>query len=122
MTKTPADISRRRNIADAASGVPPRATVVLYARTGEQDVIAQLRRQAEARDWVVVGEITDTIPTDLPLQQCPGWPAVQAAILTHQARGIITTVDTDVTGLDGWLADHQAFVCQTAAAPQGATR
>jgi hypothetical protein len=125
MTRTPGDTARRRNIADAAAGFPNRATVVLYARIApcddQQEVIARLRRHAEARDWVVVGEVINYTQTDAPYAQVGhGWQAAKRLVTSGQAKGIVTTsrqACADVAGLDEWLLDQQAFLFETATAP-----
>lgn len=128
-TRTPGNIARRRAIADAAGGFPTRATVVLYACVApgqsQQDVIAQLRRHAEARDWAVVGEAIDNTPADTPLQDRPSWGGAKMLIASGQATGVVTNCcTTGIPALGEWLADNQAFLSEAAhtAAAEGAVR
>ncbi|MFF0226556.1 hypothetical protein [Streptomyces sp. NPDC004629] len=127
MTRTPGDISRRRNIADAASGFLSRATVVLYGcpepGQDERDVMTRLRRYADARDWVVIGEVTDLSPATIPFQERRGWPAARNAVTSGQAKGIVATAcpQTPVASdLEDWLRDNQAFLSEVATAPSTA--
>ncbi|MFE4421298.1 hypothetical protein [Streptomyces sp. NPDC056817] len=124
MTRTPGDLARRRALADAASGYPARATVVLYACiTHGQDqraVFAQLRRHAEARDWVVIGEVTDSTAATIPLQDRPGWPAAATAITSGRASGIVVAACTetpDIEPVGAWLDEHRAFLSQVTLTP-----
>lgn len=132
MKRTPGDIARRRAIADAAGGFPTRATVVLYACIApgqdEQDVMARLRRHAEARDWVVVGEVIDHTHTATPLEHRPNWPQAKTLITSGQAGGIVTTsriacADTpSAPALERWLGEHQAFLSEETPTAEGAVR
>lgn len=124
MTRTLGDISRRRNIADAASGFPSRAAVVLYARPepGQdgQDIVAQLRRYADARDWVVIEEVIDPLPAAIPLQDRPGWRVARNAITSGQAKGIVASACSQMpiaATLKEWLRDNQAFLSEVATMP-----
>ncbi|MEU1372003.1 hypothetical protein ABZ454_38840 [Streptomyces sp. NPDC005803] len=131
-TRTPGDIARRRSIADAAGAFPSRATVVLYACVApgqDQDgVTARLRRHAEARDWVVVGEVVDRITRATPLECRPNWPEARRFITSGQAKGLVMTSRTvcihaaEATALDEWLCGHQAFLSEETPAAQGAVR
>jgi hypothetical protein len=132
MTRTPGDISRRRSIADAAGGFPSRATVVLYACIApgqdQADVMARLRRHAEARDWVVMDEVIDHTPTATPLDSRPNWPQARQHITAGQARGIVATPGTERAGafdsptLAEWLHDQHAFLFEDSPAPAGVER
>jgi hypothetical protein len=132
MNRTPGDNARRRSIADAAGGFPARATVVLYACIApgqdQDDVIAQLRRHAAARDWVVVSEVIDHTATATPLDSRPNWPIAAACISNGQARGMVTTsrracADTSkAPALSEWLRAHQAFLSEATPAAEGALR
>ncbi|MFJ8201107.1 hypothetical protein [Streptomyces sp. NPDC096152] len=131
MDRTPGDISRRRALADAAGGFTARATVVLYACIAsvqdEGDVLARLRRHAEARDWVVVGEVIDHDTTGTPLECRRNWAQAKAFVTTGQARGIVATPGTERAGvaspsLTQWLHDHQAFLFEESPAGAGVVR
>jgi hypothetical protein len=132
MTRTPGDITRRRSIADAAGGFPSRATVVLYACIApgqdQDDVTARLRRHAEARDWVVAGEVVDHTSTATPLEYRPNWPQAQRFITSGQAKGLVTTSRTacadtpSAPALEEWLRDQQAFLSEETPAAQGAVQ
>ncbi|GAA3301267.1 hypothetical protein [Streptomyces cinereospinus] len=122
MKRTPGDTSRRRVITDAASGFPSRATVVLYTciAPGQDQtaVLTRLRRYAEARDWVVIGEVIDHTTTATPLDSRPNWQKARTLITSGQAHGIVTTsrtacavTPTDLSLVD-WLAQHQAFLAE----------
>jgi hypothetical protein len=132
MTRTPGDITRRHSIADAAGGFPARATVVLYACVppgqNEDDVTARLRRHAEARDWVVAGEILDHTTTATPLECRPNWPQAKRLITSGRATGLVTTSRTACAStptapvLEDWLRDHHAFLSEETPAAQGTAR
>ena len=67
----------------------------------------------------------DTTPATTPLEDRPGWPAAQTAIISGRAKGIVTTACTDAAALESWLGEHQAFYSQVAAtpaAPEGVAR
>ncbi|CAL9614410.1 hypothetical protein SUDANB1_05696 [Streptomyces sp. enrichment culture] len=123
MTRTLGATLRRRNIADAAGGFPPRAAVVLYAciAPGEQqdDIVTRLRKYAEARDWVIAGTVVDHTTTATPLDSRPNWRQAKALIVDGQARGIVTTsrracAETASTPvLSEWLDTHNAFLAET---------
>ncbi|MFF7098473.1 hypothetical protein ACFY9A_39845 [Streptomyces rubradiris] len=132
MTRTPGDISRRRSINDVASGFPSRTKVALYAciapGLNQADVMEQLRLYAEARDWVVAGEVIDHTPTATPLDSRPNWPQAKMYITTGQACGIVATPHTWSAGafssptLTEWLHDHRAFLSDEALAAEHSAR
>ncbi|MDN3260793.1 hypothetical protein QWJ26_13410 [Streptomyces sp. CSDS2] len=132
MTRTPGDLSRRRSINDVASGFPSRTRVALYACIApgqdQADVLEQLRLYAEARDWVVVGEVIDHTPTATPLDSRPNWPQAKVYITTGEARGIVATPHTRSAGagssptLTEWLHDQNAFLSDEALATERAAR
>lgn len=128
-TRTPGDVTRRRSIAEAASGFPSRAAVVLYACVppgqDQDDLTARLRQHAEARDWVVLAEVFDHTSTATPLGSRPAWSDARMLITSGVATGLVTTSRIDATfpDLEEWLRDHGAFLSEaTAAAVQGAGR
>lgn len=94
----------------------------------QQDVLARLRRHAEARDWLVVREVIDHTPTATPLECRPNWPQVKTLITSGQARGLVTTsrlacADTPSDPvLDEWLGEHQAFLSEEPPTAEGAVR
>lgn len=120
MQRTPAQRTRRRNIASAASGGIQRASVVLYACVpagNPERVLADLRTYAAARDWTVAGEHVDHVSITEPTDQRPGWAQLTALIESGQAQGIVTPMrrmcglrEPEQTALDTWLATHHAFV------------
>ncbi|MFF8990219.1 hypothetical protein ACF09H_09770 [Streptomyces sp. NPDC014983] len=88
----------------------------------------RLRRHAEARDWVVVGEVFDHTPTATPLEQRTNWSQARAYITTGQARGIVTTSRTTCAQTSGsstlmeWLRDQHAFLSEDSPTEAGAAR
>jgi hypothetical protein len=118
MLRTPSDIRRRRDLADAASGFV-RTPVVLYicAPDGGAAALPTLRMYALARDWLIADEITDSYSIASALAGRPGWRAVNSAIETGRARGIVTDARSacghypeEHDRVNAWLADHMAFI------------
>ncbi|MCZ1009889.1 hypothetical protein [Streptomyces lydicus] len=119
MIRTPAQTRRRQGLGNAAAG---RTTVVLYAcvdgpRTSATAILAELRRFANAREWIVAGEILDSAPLSTPLDERPMWHSVREAIAKGRAEGIVAALDhtcDDVADtraqLFDWLAEHAAFL------------
>jgi hypothetical protein len=128
MTRTLGDITRRRTIADAASGFPARAAVVLYAciPPGQQraDIEGALRKYAEARDWLIAGTVIDHTATATPLEHRPNWPQVRNLLASGAAHGIVTTSRRACAETEGapvlseWLDTHNAFLAETAPATE----
>lgn len=116
MKRTPGDIARRANIADAASGFSSRPAVVVYAMAPADltyNTTSQLWEQARARDWKVIAEVTDTGPYDSPLAGRIGWNTVRRYITQGHASGIVLPLEADtaaVPGLSEWLQEHGAFL------------
>ncbi|QNP70492.1 hypothetical protein IAG44_14280 [Streptomyces roseirectus] len=119
MQRTCTDFSRRRDLADAASGRVERVRVVLYAcrPDGEAGVLTELRVYATARDWVVVGELIDRTHPDSALDERPRWTRLKELVESGQAQGIVTPMrrlcgkcESERSLLDTWLAAHRAFV------------
>ncbi|MEU9925128.1 hypothetical protein AB0H51_28235 [Streptomyces griseoluteus] len=132
MNRTLGDTARRRVLVDAAGGFDDRASVVLYACIApgqdQDDVLARLRRHAEARDWLVAAVVVDHDPTATPLDYRQNWWLAQEYVTTGQARGIVATPGTDRAGalcarpLADWLHDQHAFLSVDASAAEGAAR
>lgn len=124
MTRTLGDTLRRRHIADAASGFPARAAVVLYACVApgqrQNDLVARLREYADARDWLIAATVVDHTTTATPLDSRPNWPQVKQLIVDGTATGIVTTSrracgETESAPvLSEWLNTHHAFLAETA--------
>ncbi|MET8696936.1 hypothetical protein ABZV65_30850 [Streptomyces bauhiniae] len=116
MKRTPGDIARRANIADAASGFPSRPVVVVYAMAPADltyNTTSQLCAQADARDWRVIAEVTDTGPYDSPLAGRIGWNTARWYINEGRASGIVLPREADTAGVPGlteWLREHGAFL------------
>ncbi|MFI6209127.1 hypothetical protein ACIBAI_22430 [Streptomyces sp. NPDC051041] len=113
MTRTLGDIARRRALADAAAGFTDRVAVVLYACVtpgqDRNDVIAQLRQHAVARDWVIRAEITDCFQEAAALDDRPGWRQAMGLIAASTAMGIVTTASSSPSAQDK-LRGYHAFL------------
>ncbi|MGC5412607.1 hypothetical protein ACPXCX_54510, partial [Streptomyces sp. DT225] len=84
--------------------------VVLYAcvqpGASEEEVVARLRRHAQARDWLVVGEVVDHTSTSTPLGFRPNWWGHARQLITSgEAGGLVTTsrADANFGELEEWL-------------------
>lgn len=88
------------------------------------DLMARLRRHAEARDWLVVDEVVDYATTSTPLGERPNWWGRARVLITSgEAKGVVTTsrADAGLAELEGWLHEHLAFLSELIpAAAQGA--
>lgn len=119
MMRTQAQRRLRRSIANAAAG---RTAVVLYASTAgsdipARDVLSELRRYADAREWQIAEEVLDDSPLTLPLKQRAAWRRVRDLITSGHAEGVIAPtaharddVPEERAALDEWLADRGAFL------------
>lgn len=117
MMRSSEQTRRRRSIVNAAAG---RTAVVLYACTDDPqptNILVELRRYADARDWDVVREVTDAVPLATPLNERPEWCAARELILDGRAEGVVapaTHARDDVpherAELDAWLAGFGAFL------------
>lgn len=125
MTRTPGDTARRRNLADAANGLPPtgRKRVALYACISDgrdpNDVLSELRTYAVARDWNVAAAVYDTGPMDR-VKDRHALTRVARMLEDGAVDGIVARSEADVaastrlgrTKLNAWLEglDHPGFV------------
>lgn len=119
MIRTPAQKRRRQGLESAAGG---RTTVVLYACVEGPDATAttafsELRRFANAREWLIAGEILDTAPLATPLDERPMWHSVREVISAGRAEGIVAAPNHTCDDVEGvraelldWLAEHAAFL------------
>jgi hypothetical protein len=99
---------------------------VLYDRINlgqnQEDVVARLRRHAEARDWVIVAEVIEYGPPETTSPAGQGWQTVRRLVGNRRAMGIVTTSRqtlASVDGLDEWLREQRTFVSETAPAAAG---
>ncbi|WP_369383956.1 hypothetical protein [Streptomyces sp. cg36] len=124
MTRTPGDTGRRRNLADAANGLPnSRRRVALYACVldgrDHKAVMDELRTYAVARDWTVTAALYDTGPLDRTTGRF-ALDRVSRLLEDGRVDGIVARSEADLAAstklgrarLDAWLdgLDHPAFV------------
>lgn len=124
MTRSPQTIERRRNIADAAAGIP-RVHVALYAILDEespvhpQQVLAALREYAEARDWAVAPGATgyDVGSLQSPRAERRVWPALEALVREGRVSGLLVPdeshlayTSSDRTRWRDWVGQNGLFV------------
>lgn len=112
-------MSRRRNLADAASGVAP-ATVVLF---GEESTLPALRTFAEARDWETLVRVEER-HASTTTRNAGRWLAIMELVESHQAHGVVMSADhlagwpsEERAAFHLWLDEHGAFVAQVSDAP-----
>ncbi|MBW1600987.1 hypothetical protein JJV70_02475 [Streptomyces sp. JJ66] len=128
MKRTREDAARRRQIADAAAGLPP-VHVVLYACVppshDAETTVRGLHRYAQARDWTPAAVLLDHSPHATPVELREQWTRVVQMIERREASGIVTPVrsmcgytDTERRQIDTWLRAHGAFLAVSTRAGQ----
>ncbi|MGK5638976.1 hypothetical protein ACSNOK_11790 [Streptomyces sp. URMC 126] len=116
----PYDSARRRLIADASSGFPEQVRVVLYALVSDGGspltALTYLRRQAEARGWIVHSEFFDLATLTSARSERPSWPKVERLLQNRDVAGVVARSEDEIafdpTGkehLRNWLHAIPAF-------------
>ncbi|MBT2479189.1 hypothetical protein [Streptomyces sp. ISL-94] len=133
MNRSLQTLERRRNIADAAAGIP-RVNVALYACLEEeaavrpQQVFAALKEYAEARDWTVLPGATayDMGSLETPRAARHTWPSLEALFRERQVSGLLVPDEShlaytsgDRTGWRDWVGQLGVFVVCLPEALQG---
>ncbi|MGW1073700.1 hypothetical protein [Streptomyces sp. NPDC002537] len=120
MTRTANEQQRRRDIADASSGLPGRIIVVLYtcihdARDPEE-TLTTLRRHAEARDWVVHSALYDNADITSIRSDRKAWPKAETLLKQKEATGLVAPSEAEIAlhpmsknRLREWLHSLPAF-------------
>ncbi|MER5781826.1 hypothetical protein ABT104_08900 [Streptomyces mobaraensis] len=116
----PYDSVRRRILADASSGFPEQVRVVLYALVSDGGsplaALNYLRRQAEARDWVVHSELFDFADLTSTRSERPSWAEVERLLRNRDVAGVVAGSEDEIAfapadkeRLRDWLRSLPAF-------------
>ncbi|UQI46700.1 hypothetical protein M1P56_21275 [Streptomyces sp. HU2014] len=91
---------RHRNIASASSGLPERVTVVLYAciydSRDPDNVLENLRKHAEARDWIVHSALHDVADITSSRGARQVWPDVERLLRTREVEGVVAPAEDEI--------------------------
>ncbi|WP_338931014.1 hypothetical protein WEB32_06705 [Streptomyces netropsis] len=130
MNRTPGTRDRRKFLMDIATGFPDRVQVVLYAciHDGRDPEVqmADLRKFAEARDWVVHTALHDLRETTSTRTDRKAWPLVERLLESKEVTGLVAPSEDEIAvyplgkqRLREWLLGLPAFAVYTAGPVRG---